>query len=539
MVAAIEWLRVMPGARSKARLADGVTGDHGPTRPDTVRIVPWKRADDVLVAASLVACAVLCMAFRRLPMVDLPQHYAMVSILLHKADPSWGFAQRYTTDFLHRPYATVYWLGEALGSVMPLGAAMRVVVAVCTVAPFAGAHALLAATGRPRVWLLPAIPFAFGSLWHWGFLNFLLGTGLFLAGLALVVVVSARPSTRGIAALGATSVVLFFTHFHGLLMLLLFAPAFAWAWKKDEPGIRPYVRALGPLVPAAVAAAAFVLVTWADAQGSWARMDPATSMRISRFPEFLAGGLPGRWPLVWFLAFAVVSAGGLFAGTEGARPRKTLAALAFTWLAQIAMYFLLPLNTPTATFVSARHALLVALLLLPLLPVVEGAGARLLRGAAAAIALLGLVVNASFLASFEREAADFDGVLAAMEPARRVVPLVFARSSAFTGPSVFPYLHFAAYYQAQKGGELARSFAVVWNVPVRYRADYARYPIAEDVEWAPGKISPEDLRHFDYALLRGGPPAVPPQMGLSLVARSGAWRLYENPGALPAVLPAP
>ena len=51
-------------------------------------------------------------------MVDLPQHYAMVSILLHRADPSWGFAQRYTTDFLHRPYATVYWMGAALGSVM-------------------------------------------------------------------------------------------------------------------------------------------------------------------------------------------------------------------------------------------------------------------------------------------------------------------------------------------------------------------------------------------------------------------------------------
>ena len=171
------------------------------------------------------------------------------------------------------------------------------------------------------------------------------------------------------------------------------------------------------------------------------------------------------------------------------------------------------------------------------MPVVEGARARLVRAAAAAVALVGLVVNASFLASFEREAADFDGVLAAMQPARRVLPLVFARNSAFTGPGVFPYLHFAAYYQADKGGELARSFAVVWNVPIRYRADYARYPISEDVEWAPGKITPTDVQHFDYALLRGGPPAVPPEMGLNLVTRSGAWRLYENPGALPAVLP--
>ena len=50
-----------------------------------------KRADDLLVAVALAACAALCVSFRYLPMVDLPQHYAMVSILLHRTDPAWGF----------------------------------------------------------------------------------------------------------------------------------------------------------------------------------------------------------------------------------------------------------------------------------------------------------------------------------------------------------------------------------------------------------------------------------------------------------------
>ena len=64
------------------------------------------------------------------------------------------------------------------------------------------------------MWLLAATPFAFGSLWHWGFLNFLLGTGLFLGALALVVRASEKPSRGNAIALGAMSIVLFFTHFH-------------------------------------------------------------------------------------------------------------------------------------------------------------------------------------------------------------------------------------------------------------------------------------------------------------------------------------
>lgn len=258
--------------------------------------MPRRRVDDLLVAVALAAVAVLCVAFRYLPMVDLPQHYAMVSILLHRTDPAWGFAQRYTTDFLHRPYATVYWLGEALGWVMPLGAAMRIVVAVCTVAPLAGAAALLAAIGRPRVWLLPVIPFAFGSLWHWGFLNFLLGTGMFLGGLALVVVAVQRPSRWASACLGVLGLALFCTHFHGLVMLLLFAPLFAWAWRDEQAGRAPLVRTLAPLAPSAVAAAAFVLVTWAQAQGQWAQMNPGLGERVDRFSDFLGTGLPDPWP---------------------------------------------------------------------------------------------------------------------------------------------------------------------------------------------------------------------------------------------------
>jgi hypothetical protein len=500
--------------------------------------VPVKRLDDLLVALALATCATLCLVFRYLPMVDLPQHYAMVSILVHRADPAWGFAQRYTTDFLHRPYATVYWLAELLTLVMPLGAAMRIVVALCTIAPFAGAYALLVATRRSRVWLLPAVPFAFGSLWHWGFLNFLLGTGMFLAGLALVVVCAERPSRRVSASIGVLGAALFCTHFHGLVMLLMFAPLFAWAWRAEPSGRAPYVRTLAPLAPSALAAAVFVLLTWAQAEGNWAKLNPGVGERLRRFPEFLGAGLPDPWPAAGLFVVTLFVACGIAFANEARRPSRTLVAFGVAVAAQVGMYLVLPLNTNTATYVSARHALLILLLALPLLPALEGWRAHAVRGAAALVAVVGLAGVGQHLACFDREAHDFDGVLAAMKPARRVLPVIFSRGSACVSPRTFPYLHFAAYYQAALGGELARSFAVVWNVPIRYRTDYARYPIREEVEWTPGLLTPDDTKHFDYALARGG-PALPAVFGMQLVARSGAWTLYENPTALPANLPSP
>ena len=490
------------------------------------------------MAAALGACAVLSAVFRYLPMDDLPQHYAMVSILVHRGDPAWGFAQRYTTDFLGRPYATVYWLGAALAYVMPLGAAMRIVVATCTVAPLAGAYALLAATKRPRAWVLAAVPFAFGRLWHWGFLNFLLGTGMFLAGLGLVIVAAERPGRRVPAALGVLGVVLLFTHFHGLAMLLLFAPVFVWAWADAREGRKPYVRALGPLVPSALAAVAFVLVTWAQAQGRWMRLNPDLGERVQRLPEFLAAGLPDPWPEVWLVAFGVVALAGVLLGGAWPHPRRALIALGIAFAAQIAMYLVLPLNTNTATFVSGRHALLVVLLALPLLPELDGARGHVVRALGASVALAALFVTGRHLACFDREAHEFDPILAAMQPARRVAPLIFDRTGACVNPRTFPYLHFAAYYQAAKGGDLSRSFAVVWNVPIRYRGDYRRYALPEEVEWQPWQFSAEDARHFDYVIVRG-PRKTPSQLGLREVASSGAWTLFENPDALPAELPPP
>jgi len=492
------------------------------------------RVEDWLFYVAVAAVAAFCLVFSYLPMVDLPQHYAMVSIFRNYDDPAYGFEQRYTFDLLGRPYATVYLFGAGLAKLVPLEAAMRIVVAACTVAPVLGVRALLAATGRPRVWALLAVPFAFGSVWYWGFLNFLAGTGLCLAGLALVVTSARTGSRRAAIALGVLGLVELFTHVHGLFMLLALAPVFAWGWRPDGDSWRSVLRTVLPLAPAAIATAVFVLSTWRQAVGAWPAMDPGAGERIARFPDFLAAGLPAPWPVAALCALAGVAAIALLVrDRQQAAVRRQRLALGAALAGQLLLYFVLPLNTSTATYVSARHALLIMLFSLPLLPHVRRP--RIALAAAGAFALAGLIVAGIQLARFDREAREFDPILAAMKPNRRVASLIFDKRGEHVHAATFPYLHYAGYYQAARGGDLARSFAVVWNVPVRYRDDYPRYAINDDVEWQPRLFSPtQDLPHYDYIVIRGGNvPPPPPESGLVVVTQSGAWTLVENPQALP------
>lgn len=490
-----------------------------------------ERHEAWLFAVSVSLTAAVCLVFRYLPMVDLPQHYAMVSVFAHYRDPAYGFAERFAFDLAHRPYASVYLVAAGLAKVMPLAAAMRIVVAACTVLPVVGVRALLAATDRPRALAMLAVPFAFGSLWFWGFLNFIAGTGLLLVALALVVRLAKQPTRRRSLALGLLSLLILVTHVHGMFMLIAIAPVLAWGFRSDDALVRPVLRAIAPIAPAAVGTLAFVLVTWSQATGTWERLDMSLVDRIRAFPGFLAAGLPQPWPVVacGVLAGAIVLS--IVLRTASA-PRRQFVALALAFAGQVLLYFVLPVNTPTATYVSARHALLIVLFGLPLLPRARLAWAQIAYGALFAVA--GVAFAFAQVAQFDHEARTFDPILAVMRPNKRVAPLIFDKGSPYVSPATFPYLHFAAYYQARSGGDLARTFAVVWNVPVRYRADYRRHEVPEKVEWDPRLFSPSrDLPYFDYLLIRGLEFTPRSDSGLVVVARSGPWTLIENPNALP------
>jgi hypothetical protein len=494
--------------------------------------------DDVLVAVAVVVAGGLCLAFRYLPMVDLPQHYAMVSIIANLRDPSLGFAERFTIDLLGRPYATVYLLGAGLARLVPFGAAMRLTVALCTVAPLGGLYALLRAAERPRIYALLAVPFAFGAVWHWGFLNFLLGIGLLLLALAQVVRTARRPSIRHLVLTGLLAVVVLFTHIHVLAVLLGLAPLFAWAFADDERAVQQAARTVVPLAPAAVGGVLFVALTWGRTQGTWEAASPGLVERLHELAPFLAGGVREPWP--WVSLVALLGGSALaFLWRDRAVPleprwRRRVVVVGVALLLQVALYFVLPLNLTTVAFVSARHALLAVLFLLVLLPTVRDRWRPVVRVVAAAVAAGALVGVGVHLARFDREARDFDAILAPMPKNRRVAALIFESHGDVVHPSTFPYVHFAAYYQATRGGDILSSFASIWSMPVHYRPGRWRYPVDERTVWAPERFSfRRDLPHFDYLMLRGGTADDPaPDFGLIRVESRGAWRLYRNPRAV-------
>ena len=491
------------------------------------RYEPW------IFAVALALTVTACVVVRYLPMVDLPQHYAMVSVFTNHSDPAYGFADRFTFDLVHRPYASVYLVAAGLAKVMPLAAAMRIVVAACTILPLLGLRSLLAATDRPRHLALLAVPFAFGSLWHWGFLNFIAGTGLLLVALALVARLAREYTRRRAVSLGLLSLVILVTHVHGMFMLIALAPVIAWGFRREDPMWRSVLRTVLPIAPAVAGTLAFVIVTWSQAVGSWHRIELSLVDRVREFPDFLAAGVPAPWPgIACALLAGAIAVSIVFRDRASTAPKREWQVLALALAGQLLLYFVLPFNTPTATYVSARHALLIALFAIPLLPAVRHTAVRI--AFCTAFAALGLVLVFVELARFDGEARAFDPIVQAMKPNRRVAPLIFDKGSPYVHERTFPYLHFAAYYQAESGGDLARTFAVVWNVPVRYRADYVRHEVPEDVEWDPRLFSPKrDLPHFDYLIVRGPEFTPRPESGLVVVARSGPWTLIENPAALP------
>jgi hypothetical protein len=289
-------------------------------------------------------------------------------------------------------------------------------------------------------------------------------------------------------------------------------------------------------VPAAVGAVVFALTTWSHSGATMPHVDPGFVERVRSFPDALGAGLRSPWPaaslaalaataiLIWLLARRAVSP----------EPGRRRAVAIGACLVQVVLFLALPLGTSTVAVLSARHALLAVLLGIALLPAAAGRGRTVAVGLSLAVAATALVLVGWHLWRFDREARAFDPILQRMAPNRRVVALLPVRYSALTHPQMSSYLHFAAYYQARRGGDIGRSFAAIWNVPVRYRADYRRHVMDVRVEFSPHWFSlTDDLPHFDYIILRTIAPArVAPELGLETVAHSGQFTLVANPRAV-------
>jgi hypothetical protein len=486
----------------------------------TRRIDPWLLS---IAAALSVVVTWVFFHFTYLPMVDLPQHTAALSEWVHLHDPSYGFADQFEINWW-TPYLLSYLLARPFVPLLGLLGSLKLVILLSVLGTVAAYWWLLRSVAQDEWLCLLALPLSFGFSFYFGFTNFLIGTPFILASLVLALKYSAQPSARvGVPfaiVLGATFLA------HVIAFAISSAGAFALTARKIRSWrglLRDYWPLLGGLL---------FVVPWVPGF--------AKSPDISAHPE--------QWRLGWGRLRELPSM--LFASNGGDQLAHRLGVIVLilvvlslgtpsrAWgrygllaLALLA-YFLFPFELRGVSFLFERFA---ALLIPGLILAAAGSRSLLpgwLRRAAAVLFSAGWVwIFAQRVAEFNLEAGDFPQLVRDLPPRLRIRPLIFENQSiAFPGTPLF--LHFPAYYQAEKGGFLGYSFARYYTCFVRYQPA-VDMGMGEDMEWNPGRFDARtEVAKYDYFIARAGEDhyqslfRYSPQP-ITLEAHSGAWWIYR------------
>jgi len=461
---------------------------------------PTARALPAVVIGTLAAP---CLFLAYLPMTDLPQHIAVMSMLQNLGDPAFGFDAYYEAAPDRTLYYFTYAIALALANLVPLDIAVRVVVFLSAIAYPLGVLAVLRATGRPGALALLALPLMYNRPFFWGFANFNLALGMAL--LAIALLERGRRGLAGELALAALCAASVFTHLYGVAILLGYLCL--WLVVADSHDRRALVPRLPALSPLAIGTAAWLWLGRGVEGRGWLYFESLTH-RVRQLENSVIGGYP-NWSdellLAAMLAAAAFFAAGTFPWSRArwnalGRCERIFAVYAAL---NLVLYFALPTHIESALFIHFRHALL-AVAFLPLLarwpgePTTRRAATALLAGLAA----LTFAVHWSHLIRFDREARSFDEVIAQLPDAPRVYSLSWDQEGAVT--ETHAYHHFHAYIQARRGGLISFSFPeLFWNIPVRVREEAGIPKPGGDSEWIPELYDEESVGYYyDYVLVR-------------------------------------
>jgi hypothetical protein len=480
-----------------------------------------------LFAAILVLSLVPLWIGPYLPLVDLPQHAAQIAALREIWSGDETLAALFRVNWF-TPYLLGYLLLYALALVMPITVATQLLVSLALVAVPLLTARLLRAAGADESWKWLAIPCSFGFAFYWGFLSFIVAAPLALLFLIRTIRFVERPSLRRALGIAAFGILLFFCHVIVLGVASLVALGYVvGVHRHDLKALAlhalPYAAPL-PLI------AAWSVITY-DSEAR-VQNDPVTfgpwSYRLSQLVAQIAGreDIAGSSALVVLaMSAAVLLLPWLSGARFSRRPER--------WL-PFALALLAFLVAPHYVFSAAYFYERLGLFLVPLWLMVWDPPTRTRPVARLAIAVVVLWVVTSIgrFAAFARETQSFTAVMDAMEPNRRVAAMIYDnRSPLFQLPV---YLHFAAWYQATRGGIVDFNFADFYSQMVRYRAD-AGPRIYETLAWYPNlfRWEADGGASYDYFVVKSNVDVSAVifkerSPDVELVARSGWWWVYRN-----------
>lgn len=445
---------------------------------------------------------------------DLPQHLAAIRVLHSHGDAQLGLAQYFTIDLFRTQYLAYYLVADLLAYPLGIELGNRVLMSLCLGSLVYAMRAVLRATDSSEELSLLTLPLLYNAHLVLGFLNFVAAIPLCLAGLALCLRDQRAPSLRGAILLACLLLITFYTH---VIPFSFFALGVVLIHTRGS--LRTFARGVAPLVPAVLAASAWVVTSPAgQATASAAVGDAGATLGPVFRPMAQAWAAIPMWMtdvlrsdvddrvhvVVTWLALAALGFG-LGLRWTGALDRPLAWRLFPLPLLALVAYFVLPESYDWIWPIAPRFVLLSLLLLIAVLPRLPSWMARAVAVAAVVLALSHTHAVADAFVAFDRdEVGDLDAALESIEPGQRVAGLIFDRGSRQVKFS--PFIHSVAYYQARKGGAVMFTFADFPQSPFAFREDRRPPRVGPRWEWMPERVSPaRDLAWYDYVLVRGGP----------------------------------
>ncbi len=498
-------------------------------------------------------------ASHALPMVDLPQHLHLISVLHRLGDASTLFPEVFARRPVLTPYLGYYYAVSGLNWLMPLELANTVFLSLYVAGLPLSLAFLLRSLRRPSWPALLAIPFAYGDSFGWGFVNYCSALPLaFLTCGLFVRAIEDVPRRRSWAiGLGFSLVAVLLFHVQvfawlgvALPMLLLTTPApeGVKAWRARVPavlGVLPgvvlFILWVGLRVgePAEIAPGQ-PWKSWGPMLSpqnlSWKSFDQNRAEFFPTLSSLLPDGSDARAVNVAFglaalalvLGFALALSKRVGSDIEPVGPIARFRMVGLAALALL-LYFALPFDIRGYMYyLNTRYAHLAAALLVCCVPVFSSYWSKRLVWFGVLVAILTALPLSRAFRLFDEEEKSLEALAAAAGPKPRVMGLVYATGSrAVTHPA---FLHASTVIARLAGGLTNFSFALTPHSPLMYKGEP---PPTFASEWRPDQMQWETQgKYYDHFVLRGVHPRQVfgslLDSQLDIAAQSGDWFLVKK-----------
>ncbi len=465
------------------------------------------------------------------PIQDLPQHLAAIRIISEFHNPVYGFDRFFELHLSKTQYLGYYMLVAAVAKVLPLKVANLVVLSAAMFMTPLALGALLRAAGKDARLAVAFVPFSYHGLVILGFFNFVAALPLMLWGAALAIEHTIQPNSKRAWLIGGVTIVTFFMHV--LPFTLLMAACLMVFADIDIKKAGKNALALAPGLIVALVWSRFSRAG-ADTQAALIiNLRPAYRQIYAQIPLWLSGYF---FPLTsTLLVIAGLLALNLFssdADYETHRRNRLGRRLIPIALGCAIAVFVLPDGYKWIWPIAPRFIVLALLFACVALPNLRGFTTHVLWLSLCVLSIVSVAnVQRAFQTFDQQEVRGFSQIIKRLPARPRVAGLIFARSSSQVAFS--PFLHFAAYSMAQKGGAAMFSFADFPMSPYGF-SEHDRPPrVPPRWEWTPESVNPvAELAWYDYVITRGGPGIIAQQGACyRLVADHRPWKLWERTDA--------